>query len=195
MNDAALSDLPVATNVHPMEAKSEAELPAGDGWQFEPKFDGFRCLAFRAGAEVALFAKSGKPLGRYFPEVVARLAALPRPRFVLDGELTIVGADFDALQMRLHPAESRIRRLAAETPATLNLFDMLVSASGDDLSGQPLDCRRAELAAFLAGLPDRSGLELAPARSGGWRGPAPGRGTAWSPSGATKATSSESEPW
>src|SRR5579872_5447320 len=163
MTDAALSHLPVATSVHPMEAKSETALPSGDGWQFEPKFDGFRCLAFRAGAEVALFAKSGKPLGRYFPEVIARLAALPPPRFVLDGELVIKGGDFDALQLRLHPAESRIRRLAAETPATLVLFDLLVSASGRDLSGEPLYRRRDELVALMAGLPDRSGLELAPA--------------------------------
>ena len=103
-----------------MEARLAAALPAGEGWQFEPKWDGCRFLAFREGDAVALLSKSGKPLGRFFPEVVARLRALAAERFVLDGELIIaVGGTlaFDALQARLHPAESRIRKLAAETPA------------------------------------------------------------------------------
>jgi ATP-dependent DNA ligase len=157
-----LSHLPVKPGVHPMEAKSEAELPTGAGWQYEPKFDGFRCLAFREGAAVALQAKSGKPLGRYFPEVEARLAALPCERFVLDGELVIEGQGFDALQMRLHPAQSRVRRLAAETPATYVLFDLLVSPAGLDLSAEPLERRRGELERLFESLPDTPGLRLSP---------------------------------
>ena len=111
-----------------MEALLAAELPEGAGWQFEPKWDGFRCLARRDGAEITLTSKSGKPLARYFPEVVAMLAAVKETRFVVDGELIIPLGDalsFDALQLRLHPAESRVRRLAGETPAELMLFDLL----------------------------------------------------------------------
>ncbi|MBV8653706.1 MAG: ATP-dependent DNA ligase, partial [Alphaproteobacteria bacterium] len=100
-----------------MEARREGELPrAGGPWQYEPKWDGFRCLAFKSGDAVDLRAKSGKPLGRYFPEVVALLRTVDAPQFVVDGELVIEQdgrLDFEALQMRLHPAESRIRKLAA----------------------------------------------------------------------------------
>jgi ATP-dependent DNA ligase len=108
-----------------MEARLIDDLPEEPGWQFEPKWDGFRCLAFRAGEEIELRAKSGKPLGRYFPEMTALLRRLEPSRFVLDGELAIPVGDtlsFDALQMRLHPAESRIKKLAAETPAVLFLL-------------------------------------------------------------------------
>src|SRR5690606_742337 len=114
-----LSDLPVPLDLQPMEAKLVDEVPRGSGWRFEPKWDGFRCLAFKAGGEVALRAKSGKPLDRFFPDVAAALKALPPERFVVDGELTITVAgapSFEALQMRLHPAESRVRKLAAEQP-------------------------------------------------------------------------------
>ena len=114
----SLKTLAVPVGIEPMEAKLVTELPKEPGWQFEPKWDGFRCLAFRAGREVDLRAKSGKPLARYFPEVVAMLAALKPSPFVIDGELAIpVGGtlSFDALQMRIHPAESRIKKLAAET--------------------------------------------------------------------------------
>jgi ATP-dependent DNA ligase len=137
----------------PMEARAEPELPAGAGWWFEPKWDGFRCLAFRDAGEVILQAKSGKPLTRFFPEVVASLAALDERQFVLDGELLIAdGASFsfEQLQMRLHPAESRIRKLAASDPATLALFDMLQGMDGRDLRGEPLTRRREALAVFLA---------------------------------------------
>jgi ATP-dependent DNA ligase len=158
----AFSHLPVKPGARPMEAKLEEALPTGSGWQYEPKLDGFRCLAFREGEAVALQAKSGKPLGRYFPEVAARLAALPCPRFVLDGELTIEPGGFEALQLRLHPAESRIRRLAAETPATYTLFDLLVTPAGVDLSAEPLERRRAELERLFENLPDKTGLALAP---------------------------------
>ena len=112
----------------PMEAKLTDEVPAGDGWQFEPKWDGFRCLAFREGDAVELMSKSGKPLGRYFPEIVEALLALKERRFVLDGELVLPLGEvlsFAALQMRLHPAASRIARLSRETPAQLMLFDCL----------------------------------------------------------------------
>jgi ATP-dependent DNA ligase len=138
-----------------MEAKLVDALPEGPGWQFEPKWDGFRCLAFRSGGDVALMAKSGKPLGRYFPEVEAMLRALPQEPFVVDGELAIPtagGLSFDALQMRLHPAQSRIRRLAAETPAILILFDCLMTPGAPDLAAAPLADRRAALEAFHAGV-------------------------------------------
>ena len=146
-----------------MEAKLVADLPTDPGWRFEPKWDGFRCLAFRAGDEVELKAKSGKPLGRYFPDVVAMLKALPVDRFVVDGELTIAVAgllSFDALQMRLHPAESRVRKLAAETPASLVLFDCLLDEEGRSLVDAPLTKRHAELEALFKrfGAPDRISL-------------------------------------
>jgi ATP-dependent DNA ligase len=137
----------------PMEAISASALPDGPGWWFEPKWDGFRCLAFKRGPDVHLKAKSGKPLGRYFPEVTAQLSALPVDRIVLDGELLIADAgafSFEALQLRLHPAESRIRRLAQETPATLAVFDMLEAPDGADLRPLPLRQRRAALEGFQA---------------------------------------------
>jgi ATP-dependent DNA ligase len=135
-----------------MEAKLVAQLPDGDGWQFEPKWDGFRCLVFKQGGEVSLVSKSGKPLGRYFPEVAAAVAALRVEQVALDGELLIAvgqSLSFEALQMRLHPAESRIRKLSAETPARLMLFDCLW-ANGGDIAGKPLSERRATLEAFHA---------------------------------------------
>jgi len=135
-----------------MEARLVDTLPAGSHWAYEPKWDGFRCLAYRDGDAVALVSKSGKPLGRYFPEVVEMLLTLPERRFVLDGELTIATGDslsFAALQMRLHPAESRVRKLAAATPAQLILFDCL--ALGDrELAALPFAARREALEAFHA---------------------------------------------
>lgn len=144
------SRLAVAPPLAPMEAKLVDSLPDGGGWQYEPKWDGFRCLVFRDGRDVELQSKSGRPLARYFPEVAARVAALPEDRFVVDGELIIeVGGSlsFDALQMRLHPAESRVRKLAAATPAQLMLFDCL-AFSGKSLIEAPLAERRAALEAF-----------------------------------------------
>jgi len=139
-------------SIAPMEARLVESLPAGPDWAYEPKWDGFRCLAYRDGDEVALVSKSGKPLGRYFPEVVAMLRSLDEERFVLDGELTIATDDslsFAALQMRLHPAESRIRKLAAATPAQLILFDCL-ALDGRDLAVLPFAERRRALEAFHA---------------------------------------------
>ena len=112
----------------PMEAASVDAIPTEPGWQYEPKWDGFRCLAFRAGRKVELRSKAGQPLGRYFPEIVAAVGALKARRFVLDGEIVIPageGLSFDALLQRIHPAESRVRRLATETPAWLVVFDLL----------------------------------------------------------------------
>jgi ATP-dependent DNA ligase len=135
----------------PMEALLAAELPDGDGWQFEPKWDGFRCLARREGDEVTLTSKSGKPLGRYFPDVVELLRGLRAKQFLLDGELIIPTGDalsFEALQLRLHPAESRVRKLAAEHPAELMLFDAL-ELGGKDLRSEPLAKRREALEGFF----------------------------------------------
>lgn len=135
----------------PMEAKASRTLPEGAGWWYEPKWDGFRCLAFKVGDRVELIAKSGKSLNRFFPEVVERLRAVEAARFGLDGELLARDGDqwsFEVLQARLHPADSRIRRLAAETPATFAVFDMLVSAEGADLRAEPLIRRRENLKAF-----------------------------------------------
>jgi ATP-dependent DNA ligase len=146
-----------------MEALLAAELPEGDGWQFEPKWDGFRCLARRDGEEVTLTSKSGKPLARYFPEVAEMLRALKDEQFLLDGELIISVDDvlsFDALQLRLHPAESRVRKLSQETPAELMLFDLL-ELSEKSLLGEPLAMRRAALEEFF----ERnavSGLHISP---------------------------------
>jgi ATP-dependent DNA ligase len=160
-----LGALPVPPGTPPMEALLVEALPDGPGWQFEPKWDGFRCLAFRAGRELELRAKSGKPLTRFFPEMVAHLAALGPGRFVVDGELAIPVGDslsFDALQMRLHPAESRIRKLAAETPAIFVLFDILVTPEGRSLVDVPIAERREALERFFAGAGDPALLRLSP---------------------------------
>ena len=133
-----------------MEALLAAELPDGDGWQYEPKWDGFRCIARRDGDTVEMISRSGKPLGRYFPEVLALLAQTKEKRFVLDGELIIPIADrldFEALQLRLHPAESRIRKLAKETPALLMLFDVL-EVGAKSFGDRPLGARRKALEKF-----------------------------------------------
>lgn len=147
-----------------MEALLAAELPAGGGWQYEPKWDGFRCLARRDGGDVELISKNGKPLARYFPDVAKILSEIGHRRFLIDGELIIaVGGAlaFDALQLRLHPAESRVRKLASETPAELILFDLL-AIGGKDWSGEPLSKRRPELERFHASTND-SRLRLSPA--------------------------------
>jgi ATP-dependent DNA ligase len=159
----------IPSQLTPMEARLVSELPendaGGSGWQFEPKWDGFRCVAFRSGERVELQAKSGKPLSRYFPEVVARLQALSAKQFVLDGELAIpIGGtlSFDALQMRLHPAESRVRKLSVETPATFMLFDLLYDAKGRSLLEQSFKERRDALEKFFTGLKNTEGLVLTP---------------------------------
>lgn len=156
---------PLPLDLAPMEAKLVEALPEGPGWRFEPKWDGFRCVSFVDGeGAVELRAKSGKPLGRYFPEVVERLAALRIGPFVVDGELTIqIGEalSFEALQMRLHPAESRIRKLASQTPAGLMLFDCL-AAEGGQLLDRPLSDRRVALEALTARIGPVEGVRLSP---------------------------------
>src|SRR6202022_1168181 len=137
----------------PMEALSVKQMPTGPGWQYEPKWDGFRCLAFRDGERIELQSKSGQPLARYFPEVVEHLRSLAARAFVLDGEI-VVPVDgrlsFAALLQRIPPAGSRIERLARERPAVLIAFDLLVDASGRSLVARPLRERRRLLEAFAA---------------------------------------------
>jgi ATP-dependent DNA ligase len=147
----AVATPPFSPDTPPMEAALRDSLPEDEDWQFEPKWDGFRCLAHRHGGEIDLRAKSGKPLGRYFPEVVEALRAMSEDSFVIDGELVIPtpqGPSFGALQMRLHPAESRIRKLSRATPAVLILFDIL-AWRGETFLDRPLSQRREQLEAFL----------------------------------------------
>lgn len=134
----------------PMEAKLVSELPSEGDWQFEPKWDGFRAIVRRQGDAIDILSKSGKDLARYFPEIVSLIAATTDNRFVVDGELVVPVGDllsFDALQARLHPAESRIRRLSRETPAQLIMFDCL-HLGASNLAGDPLSERRERLEAF-----------------------------------------------
>src|SRR5687768_4157327 len=137
--------------IAPMEALLAEALPDGPGWQYEPKWDGFRCIAIRDGGKVALWSKSGKPLGRYFPEVETMFGRLKAKRFVIDGELLILSRGvmaFDALQLRLHPAASRVAKLSAETPALLMAFDCL-ELSNQKLADKPLSERRVVLEGML----------------------------------------------
>ncbi len=144
--------LPLRFPYPPMEARSVEALPAGDGWQYEPKWDGFRCVVFRDGDRVRLQSKSGQPLERYFPEIVEAVRAIAASRFVLDGELVVPDGNalsFDALLQRIHPADSRVRALALDTPALLILFDLLVDAEGISLVRAPLEERRPRLERFV----------------------------------------------
>jgi ATP-dependent DNA ligase len=143
-------NLPVLPPVAPMLARLERELPR-DGFLYEPKWDGFRCLAFRGEDSVDLRSRHDRPLARYFPEVVEGLLALDSPRFVLDGEL-VVASEFAALMARLHPAASRVERLRRETPATFIVFDLL-AVGNDDLRERPFDERRARLDDLLRAAP------------------------------------------
>jgi len=150
-----------------MSALLVGEIPEGPEWQYEPKWDGFRCIAFRDGGDVELQSKAGQPLARYFPEIVANVLAVEAPRFVLDGEIVIpVGTQlsFDDLLQRIHPAESRIRKLAQETPGIYLVFDLLVDEKGTALTGLPLEKRREKLEAFAAKqLKGMKGIRLSPA--------------------------------
>lgn len=148
----------------PMEAHQVEKLPDSSGWQFEPKWDGFRCLAFRTGNKTHLRSKAGKDLTRFFPEVAASLSVLDPPQFVLDGELVIpVGKqlDFAALQARLHPAESRIQRLSRETPALFMAFDIL-DEGGGSLIEHPFSERRKALERFYSKAQGNDRLRLSP---------------------------------
>lgn len=152
-------------NTQPMEAKAVGSLPSGNQWQFEPKWDGFRCLVFKAGDAVDLRAKSGKSLSRYFPEMIAALRASKVDHFVLDGELTVPSGDtlsFDALQARIHPAASRVARLAIETPALLILFDCLATTKAGSLLQAPLTERRSRLEELAGRLGHNARVRLTP---------------------------------
>jgi ATP-dependent DNA ligase len=158
--------LPIKRSFPPMEARQVDALPVGDDWQYEPKWDGFRCLAFRDGDAVDLRSKAGKPLGRYFPEIVAAVAALPVERCVLDGELVVPvsGAlSFDQLLQRIHPAASRVRMLAESYPALYVVFDLLVDRAGHNLTSKPLATRRPALESFArAAFKRQTTLRLSP---------------------------------
>jgi ATP-dependent DNA ligase len=149
---------PIPPPIEPMLAKPTPELPVGDGWRYEPKWDGFRALVFRDGPEVYLQSRDLKPLDRYFPELIEPLLAVggADARFVIDGEIVIERdgwLDFEALLLRIHPAASRVAMLARETPSSFVAFDCL--AAGDrDLREAPLDDRRAALETVLADAPE-----------------------------------------
>ncbi|MEA2981633.1 MAG: hypothetical protein QOF09_3456 [Alphaproteobacteria bacterium] len=151
----------------PMEALSVDEVPVGPEWQYEPKWDGFRCLAYRNGDTVTLQSKSGKPLTRYFPDVVEAVRATKARSFVLDGEIVVPEGkvfSFDALLQRIHPAASRVQKLATETPALLIAFDLLRDADGTALTDQPLAERRKRLEVFARKyFPKRGRIRLSPA--------------------------------
>ena len=158
--------LPVMPPYPPMEAKAVAQIPSGAGWLYEPKWDGFRVLAFRDGDTVALQSKAGQPLTRYFPELVAGLLRLTPKTFVIDGEIVILEngkLSFDDLLMRIHPAESRVRKLAEQTPARILAFDLLVDDRGKDLTATPLSERRERLQSMLKGIRKTDVVEISPA--------------------------------
>ncbi|PYJ02001.1 MAG: ATP-dependent DNA ligase [Verrucomicrobia bacterium] len=150
----------------PMEARSVGEIPTGDDWQYEPKWDGFRCIAFRDGGQIYLQSKNGQPLARYFPDVADAVAALSAKQFVLDGELVVPvsGAlSFDELQLRLHPAASRVQKLAKAHPAIYIVFDLLAE-NGESYLKTPLRERRQLLDKFARqNLRSSKNVRLSPA--------------------------------
>lgn len=152
--------LPLKPPIEPQLALSRKKIPDDDGWLYEPKYDGFRAIAFVDGDELFLQSRTGRPLARYFPEL-----EFPEGRYVIDGELLILGDDghevFDALQNRLHPAESRVKMLAEKTPALFRAFDLL--AIGDESAlDNPFSERRAALEKLIAGFSDPGSVELTP---------------------------------
>jgi ATP-dependent DNA ligase len=172
--------LPVRPPVAPMLARLAPDLPVGEQWRYEPKWDGFRCLAFCAGDAVVLQSRNERPLGRYFPELTEALSHLGSGPLVLDGEILARRDgrwDFDALLRRIHPAASLVRRLAADTPASFVAFDVL--AAGRDLRGEPFGRRRAHLEAVLADGRDPVRLTTTtadPAAAAVWLDAGPGSG-------------------
>jgi ATP-dependent DNA ligase len=162
-----LLNLPLTPPYPPMEALLVDEIPEGAVWQYEPKWDGFRCVAFKDGDKVELQSKSGQPLARYFPDVVENVSALAPPRFILDGEIVIPAGkafSFDDLLQRIHPAESRVRKLAKEFPATFIVFDLLADEKGRALAGETLAVRRQKLEAFARKhFKDEAAMTLSPA--------------------------------
>ena len=164
--------LPISPPLKPQLAKSARELPAGDDWCYEPKWDGFRTIVFRDGDEVHLQSRNGKPMNRYFPDVVELVRELPAERLVLDGEMivTVDGIqEFDLLSQRIHPAASRVEKLAKETPAQLVAFDLLAE-DDETLLELPYDERRERLAKVIADpveLTESTGQQLALVRPEG----------------------------
>jgi ATP-dependent DNA ligase len=159
--------IPVKPPLAPMEALLQDEIPSGPHWQYEPKWDGFRCLFFRDGAEVYMQSKAGQPLARYFPDLTEAAQGLKASRFVLDGEIAVPVAgklDFDQLLLRIHPAASRVQKLAHEHPAIFIVFDILVDAAGESLISKPLVDRRTKLEQFAkAFLSSTSLFRISPA--------------------------------
>ncbi len=157
--------LPIAPPYPPMEAKLVDEIPQGALWQYEPKWDGFRCLAFRDGDRVELQSKAGQPLSRYFPEIVEALLELEPKQFVLDGEIVILlngHLSFDDLLMRIHPAASRIKKLSSETPATFLIFDLLVDDKAHSLVHETQAARRERLELFFKNFKGNARVRLSP---------------------------------
>jgi ATP-dependent DNA ligase len=158
--------LPIHIPYPPMEVSIAAEIPEGAEWQYEPKWDGFRCLAFRDEEEIELQSKAGKPLTRYFPDLVAALKDLKAERFLLDGEI-IIPVDgepsFDELLMRIHPAASRVKLLAEQHPCLFVVFDLLVNEKRTALVDQPLEQRRTELERWAKSFLPARGIVLSPA--------------------------------
>jgi len=162
--------LPLNPPVKPQLAKSAKELPEGDQWCYEPKFDGFRTIVFRDGDDVKLQSRNGRPMNRYFPDVVEQVLELPHDRFVLDGEMIVVVdgvQEFDLLSQRIHPAASRVERLRKETPAELVAFDLL--AEGDEvLCALPYTERRERLSSLVSDPVQLTPMTPDPGDAGQW---------------------------
>jgi len=162
--------LPLAPPIKPQLARSAKELPLGDGWRYEPKWDGFRTIVFRDGDEVYLQSRGGKQMNRYFPEVAEQVLAMPEDALVLDGEMLVVVdgvQEFDLLSQRIHPAASRVRMLAEETPAAFVAFDVLAERD-ETLLDRPYDERRERLAALDLGPVELSPVTGDPDGAGQW---------------------------
>ncbi len=160
--------LPISPPFAPMEALPARDIPSGSNWQYEPKWDGFRCLIFKEGKNIELQSKKGESLNRYFPELVTAVQELSADKFVIDGEIVIPaqeGFSFDDLLQRIHPAQSRVSRLAKERPAKVIVFDLLVSADAKSRVDLPLRERRRLLEEFFRKsiADDHERIELSPA--------------------------------
>jgi ATP-dependent DNA ligase len=162
--------LPLKPPIQPQLARSAKELPSGDGWRYEPKYDGFRTIVFRDGDDVYLQSRNGKPMNRYFPEVIPQVQALPGQRLVLDGELIVVVdgvQEFDLLGQRIHPAKSRVEMLAEQTPAAFVAFDLLAEED-ETLLELPYDERRSRLERTIAAPVQLTPMVDDPDSAGAW---------------------------